>query len=98
MAACAEPSNFKFLYDLNLPIKEKIAIICKEMYGAGNITYTKIAEQKMKQYEEQVDSFIIRYPITIVRVLKHFTLFFIIGVKCEMFLSCQILIDPLELR
>lgn len=54
VAACDQPSNFKFLYPLKMTLKEKIEIICKEMYGAGNVTYTKKAEEKIKQYEEQV--------------------------------------------
>lgn len=54
VAACEQPSNFKFLYNLNLSIKEKIEIISREMYGAGEVVYSEIALKKMKQYEEQV--------------------------------------------
>ena len=31
--AAEQQSNFKFLYDLALPIEEKIEIISKEIYG-----------------------------------------------------------------
>ncbi|XP_056634868.1 C-1-tetrahydrofolate synthase, cytoplasmic [Diorhabda sublineata] len=51
--ATSQSSNFKFLYELNRPIKEKIEIISREMYGAGGVSYTEIAEKKIKQYEEQ---------------------------------------------
>uniref|UniRef100_V5GU28 formate--tetrahydrofolate ligase n=1 Tax=Anoplophora glabripennis TaxID=217634 RepID=V5GU28_ANOGL len=52
-AATEHPSNFKFLYQLSLPLKDKIEIISKEMYGAGEITYSEEALEKIRQYEEQ---------------------------------------------
>lgn len=54
VAATEQPSDFKYLYDLNLPLKTKIETIAKEMYGAGHVEYTDLAEQKLRQYEEQV--------------------------------------------
>lgn len=41
------PSSFKFLYPLELSLKEKIGIICKEMYGADGVEYTEEAEQRI---------------------------------------------------
>src|SRR5579862_4625543 len=35
VAACEKPSHFKFLYPLEMSIKEKIEIIVKEMYGGS---------------------------------------------------------------
>jgi formyltetrahydrofolate synthetase len=52
VAACEKPSNFKFLYDVNLSIKEKIEIIAKEMYSAADVTYEPLAESQIKSYEE----------------------------------------------
>ncbi len=40
---CSEPNDFKFLYDENLPIVNKIETICKEIYHAGSIKYTEEA-------------------------------------------------------
>lgn len=37
IAATNKPSNFKVLYDLRVSIEEKINIIAKEMYGAGQV-------------------------------------------------------------
>lgn len=37
IAATEKPSTFKFLYDLDNGIEEKINIIAKEMYGAGEV-------------------------------------------------------------
>lgn len=42
------PSKFKFLYDEKLPIKDKIEIITKKMYGAGLVVYTVNAERDIK--------------------------------------------------
>lgn len=39
IAAANKPSNFKFLYDLNTSIEDKIKTIATEMYGAGEIKY-----------------------------------------------------------
>lgn len=43
--------GFKFLYDTNLPIKEKIEIIAKKIYGADGVDYTKEAERHLEQIE-----------------------------------------------
>jgi len=51
VAACAKPSDFKFLYPLDLPIKEKIEIIAKEFYGAAEVAYEPLAERQIKEYE-----------------------------------------------
>ena len=50
VAACEKPSNFKFLYELDIPIKEKIETICKEIYGADGVEYTPEAEHKIELY------------------------------------------------
>ncbi len=48
--AAEKPSNFKFLYPLDIPIKEKIEIICKEIYGAEGVDYSPEAEAKIQLY------------------------------------------------
>ncbi len=48
--ACEQPSNFRFLYDLNLSIKEKIEIICREIYRAEGVDYSPEAEAKIEQF------------------------------------------------
>ena len=50
--ACEKSSDFKFLYDLDQPIKNKIEIICKEMYNAADVTYEPLAERQIRSYEE----------------------------------------------
>lgn len=51
VAACEQPSNFEFLYPLDIPIKEKIEIIAKEIYQAGSVSYEPLAERQIKSYE-----------------------------------------------
>jgi len=46
----SEPSNFKHLYDLDLPIKEKIETIATKIYGADAVTYTPLAERQIRRY------------------------------------------------
>ena len=48
--ACEKPTNFKFLYPLDGSIKEKIEIICKEIYGADGVDYSPEAEAKIELY------------------------------------------------
>jgi methylenetetrahydrofolate dehydrogenase (NADP+)/methenyltetrahydrofolate cyclohydrolase/formyltetrahydrofolate synthetase len=48
--AAEKPTNFKFLYDLNLSIKEKIEIICTQIYGADGVDYLPEAEEKIALY------------------------------------------------
>lgn len=45
-------SNFHVLYELDLPIAKKIETICKEVYGADGVNFTKEALTSMKKYEE----------------------------------------------
>lgn len=52
IAACEKPSNFRFLYPLDIPIKEKIEIIATHIYGADGVDYLPEAEHKIKLYTE----------------------------------------------
>jgi formate--tetrahydrofolate ligase len=50
--AANQPSEFKFLYDLNQPIKNKIETIATKIYGAENVSYSTQAAAQIKNYEE----------------------------------------------
>jgi formate--tetrahydrofolate ligase len=52
VAAANEPSEFKFLYDLEQPITKKIEAIATKIYGADGVTYTPQAAKQIKGYEE----------------------------------------------
>jgi formate--tetrahydrofolate ligase len=45
-------ANFKPLYDVGKPIKEKIEIIAREIYGADGVDFTATAEKAMAQLEQ----------------------------------------------
>jgi methylenetetrahydrofolate dehydrogenase (NADP+)/methenyltetrahydrofolate cyclohydrolase/formyltetrahydrofolate synthetase/formate--tetrahydrofolate ligase len=48
--ACEKPSNFRFLYPLEIPIKEKIETIATKVYGADGVDYSPEAEAKINLY------------------------------------------------
>jgi formate--tetrahydrofolate ligase len=49
--AANQPSEFKFLYELELPIKDKIEAIATKIYGADSVSYTTQAANQIKDYE-----------------------------------------------
>lgn len=51
VAACEQPSEFRYLYDEKLPIKDKIETIAKEIYGTDGVDYTTQAEKQVKEIE-----------------------------------------------
>ncbi|HUT16486.1 MAG TPA: formate--tetrahydrofolate ligase [Anaerolineae bacterium] len=52
MEACEQPSDFKFLYPLDIPIKDKIEIIATEIYGADGVDFAPTAQAKLKLYTD----------------------------------------------
>ncbi len=49
---CENKIDYKKLYEYDLPIKEKINKICKEIYRAGNVEFSDIANEKIKSFED----------------------------------------------
>ena len=49
LQAIEQPSDFRFLYDETLPIKEKIATIAREIYGADGVNYSSAAEKTIRE-------------------------------------------------
>jgi formate--tetrahydrofolate ligase len=49
--AAEEPTEFNFLYELDLPITTKIETIAKEIYGASEVVYEPAAERQIRDYE-----------------------------------------------
>lgn len=45
-------SHYAPLYDVSLPLKRKIEIICKEIYHAGNVEYSDAANEAIQRYED----------------------------------------------
>ncbi len=50
--ATEEPSDFRFLYESEQPIKEKIETLAREVYGASGVDYSSDAEAKIKLYTD----------------------------------------------
>lgn len=51
--AAEKPTEFKFLYPLDWPIKKKIEIIATKIYGADGVNYLPEAEKKIDLYTRQ---------------------------------------------
>lgn len=51
MDACAEPNDFRFLYPLETKLRDRVALIAKEVYGADGVSWTAEAEAKAKMLE-----------------------------------------------
>ncbi len=49
--ACNEKQEFKFLYPLETPLRKRVEIIAKEVYGADGVSWTPEAEAKAKRFE-----------------------------------------------
>ncbi len=52
LEAVDKGSSYKPLYDLDLPLKDKIETIAKEIYGAGSVQYDSAAEKELKHIED----------------------------------------------
>jgi len=50
--ACNDESNFKFLYDLDTKLRDRVAMIAKEVYGADGVSWSPEAESKAKMLEK----------------------------------------------
>ena len=52
LRAAEKPKQFRFLYDLDRPIKEKIETIATKIYGADGVDYLPAAEQQITKYTD----------------------------------------------
>ncbi|EJO7109864.1 formate--tetrahydrofolate ligase [Staphylococcus pseudintermedius] len=46
-----EPKQFKHLYELEMPLEEKIEKIVKEIYGGSKVTFTSKAQKQLAQFK-----------------------------------------------
>ena len=46
-----EKADFRFLYDYDLPIKEKIAAVAREIYGADGVDFSQDASDQIARFE-----------------------------------------------
>jgi formyltetrahydrofolate synthetase len=50
--ACNEKVNFKFLYPMEMPLRQRVETIAKNVYGAGGVSWAPEAAAKAKKFEE----------------------------------------------
>ena len=53
MRLCDQPNDFRFAYDVEDSIEEKISAIATKIYHADGVEYTTSAKKQLKQLEEQ---------------------------------------------
>ncbi|XP_068219653.1 C-1-tetrahydrofolate synthase, cytoplasmic isoform X1 [Palaemon carinicauda] len=51
--ASNQPADFKFLYDLKLPIEDKIRMIAQRIYGADDVEIHPSAQEQINRYRKQ---------------------------------------------
>ena len=51
MEACNEKSNYKPLYPLTMPLRQRVEMVAKEVYGADGVSWSPLAEEKAKRFE-----------------------------------------------
>jgi len=49
--ACNDKPEFRFLYPPEMPLRKRVEIIAKEVYGAEGVSWTPEAEQKAERFE-----------------------------------------------
>jgi formyltetrahydrofolate synthetase len=49
--ACEEPVDFKYLYPLEMPLRQRVEIIAKEVYGADGVDWAPLAIEKAERFE-----------------------------------------------
>jgi formate--tetrahydrofolate ligase len=52
LEACEQKKDFRFLYDLDTPIRDKIEIIATKVYGADGVDFLPAADKKIKLYTQ----------------------------------------------
>jgi formate--tetrahydrofolate ligase len=49
--ACNDQVHFRFLYEMDTPLRKRVELIAKEVYGADGVSYAPEAEAKAKRFE-----------------------------------------------
>lgn len=56
VAACEDKNDFHYLYELDLPLSERIDLLVKQVYGGDGVEYTPEALIKLKSFEQNADT------------------------------------------
>lgn len=65
VSACEEKTDFKFLYDLDLPLKERVERIAVDIYGADGVEWSDKADEAMTKF--QADPFVAKLGTCMVK-------------------------------
>ncbi|MBB4833084.1 formate--tetrahydrofolate ligase [Staphylococcus hominis] len=65
-----QPQEFKFLYDLDQSLEEKIETIVKEIYGGSSVTFSKKAKKQLKEFTDNGWG---KYPICMAKTQYSFS-------------------------
>ncbi|MBQ4308338.1 MAG: formate--tetrahydrofolate ligase [Lachnospiraceae bacterium] len=49
--ACEEPTELHYLYDLDTPLRQRVELIAKEVYGADGVDWSPLAIEKAERFE-----------------------------------------------
>jgi len=49
--ASQEPIDFHYLYPMDIPLRERVELIARKIYGADGVVWTPEAEEKAKRFE-----------------------------------------------
>ncbi len=50
--ACEKPVDFRFLYPLEMPLRQRVELIAREVYGAEGVMWTPEANEKAEEIEK----------------------------------------------
>lgn len=56
MDACNEKNEFKPLYSWDLPFRERIELVAREIYGADGVDFSAEAESRLQKFQEREDA------------------------------------------
>ncbi len=56
MQACEEKNDFHFLYDLDMPLRDRIETIAREVYGADGVEFLPEAAEKLARLEQDPET------------------------------------------
>ena len=62
ITACEKPKDFKFMYDSDMSIKDKIKAVATKIYGAADVKYDAVASKTIAEIEA-MDSKYSTFPI-----------------------------------
>ncbi|MFX4263540.1 formate--tetrahydrofolate ligase [Pelotomaculum propionicicum] len=51
--ACNDKDDFKYLYPLEMPLRQRVEVIAREVYGADGVAWSAEAEAKARRFESE---------------------------------------------